>query len=508
VGLSIVLCSNILVHASAGMTATLSRSSAQALAGQAAIEQQSVAGNARRVTYFRVLDAGGKTTGYIFSSEDFAPQVRGFGGRMNLAVYIDDSGKLINFHIVRSNETPAYLEMLSDWWERLKHRPLFGRQSFSDVQAVTGATISSKAVMEALQLSAQKFAAESLGLNIEASGEPAVQKASAGLDPAVPYLVFVFVLSLLVIYWGGFWSRLAVLTFNLVVGGIILNAQFSTEQVMTLLSLQSPAVGLSAAFLLMAAMPIAILLAGNIYCGYLCPFGALQELLGYIVPARFKPALSRRDMKKPRFAKYVMLWVLVMLFFVLRRRTVLEADPLIAVFSLRLHAGDIGPILAVILGVAVVGSLFYERFWCRYLCPAGAFLSLVNGVAILSRYLPKKKFGRCEFGVTAADPVDCIQCDRCRYNVKSSIMEATSPHVVKQRVGPRFLAVCVVTAAVLVAGVSVSRFTIAMPSSVEPLASSAASGGKPRDVDTQRMRTLIREKKLSDKEADYYRKGE
>ena len=62
-----------------------------------------------------------------------------------------------------------------------------------------------------------------------------------------------------------------------------------------------------------------------------------------------------------------------------------------------------------------IGILFVTRCWCRYLCPTGAFLSLFNQCAWLKRLLPAKKYGRCEFGLTGRDHLDCIYCDRCRY---------------------------------------------------------------------------------------------
>ena len=68
-----------------------------------------------------------------------------------------------------------------------------------------------------------------------------------------------------------------------------------------------------------------------------------------------------------------------------------------------------------ISGSALIGSVFYTRFWCRYLCPAGAFLSLFNNLPIPKLRLPAKSFGRCEFGLTYKDKLDCIYCDKCRF---------------------------------------------------------------------------------------------
>ena len=107
-----------------------------------------------------------------------APEVRGFGGRINLAVHVDDrDGSLIGFHMIRSNETPAYLDLLSRWSDSLIGRNLFQPKPFADIQAVTGATISSEAIVSALQASGQRFAAEVLGRPVEPLAEQRAYRA-------------------------------------------------------------------------------------------------------------------------------------------------------------------------------------------------------------------------------------------------------------------------------------------------------------------------------------------
>ena len=138
----------------------------------------------------------------------------------------------------------------------------------------------------------------------------------------------------------------------------------------------------------MVGVPILVLLFGNLYCGYLCPFGAAQELLGYVLPRRFRPAPIRDPMRAARFIKYVVLAVLIVGFFIVRDRRTLAGDPLTSVFALR-SASSTWPVwMWGIAGAALLGSLFYTRFWCRYLCPAGAFLSLLNHVRLLRAVVP------------------------------------------------------------------------------------------------------------------------
>jgi Na+-translocating ferredoxin:NAD+ oxidoreductase RnfG subunit len=503
VGVSVILCSNLLAGAGARLRLSLPQHSVQALAGELRVETQSavLGQDARKVDYFRVRDANDLLTGYIFSSEDFAPEVRGFGGKMNLAVYADDpNGGLIGFHIIRSNETPAYLELLGQWCDSLLGRHLFGPGPFAGVHAVTGATVSSEAILAALQTSGRRFAEQVLGRAVEPAAGREPHRARLLPDRAAIYLIGAFILALIVTYKGGFWSRLVVLCGSLAVGGLWLNAQYSSEQIVTILSGYVPAAALTGAFLFVVGIPLLVAIFGNVYCGYICPFGAAQEIIGYIVPAKLKPLIPTEPMRKARFVKYIVLFVVVMVFFASRNRTTLAGDPLISVFSLPFTIQDFRSAVPLVMATALLGSMFCTRFWCRYVCPAGAFLSLLNGAAILKRYLPARKFGRCPFGLTGRDNMDCIQCDKCRF-------ETFDRAATQDRKNARVFLACVLIVAIFTSAVSVGRFLEVVPAGDDTI-SVSASGGQPRDVDMQRVRTLIREKKLSDKEAEFYKKVE
>jgi hypothetical protein len=167
--------------------------------------------------------------------------------------------------------------------------------------------------------------------------------------------------------------------------------------------------------------------------------------------------------------------------------------------------------MLLIVAIALIGSVFYARFWCRYLCPAGAFLSLFNKVALLKRYLPAKRFGKCEFGLTVKDQLDCLYCDRCRYETKAALKEeqpVCSRHT-STKLLSRYFVVIVLIVATFISAVSVSRFLQVVPAGAlgQPVVS-VYSGGQPRDVDLQRVRTMIQQEKLSDREAEFYKKAE
>ena len=114
--------------------------------------------------------------------------------------------------------------------------------------------------------------------------------------------------------------------------------------------------------------------------------------------------------------------------------------------------------------------------------------------------MPAKKFGKCEFGLTTNDKMDCIYCDKCRYE------QFSRPRIERKQVARAFLA-CVAIVAIFVCAVSADRFLEVIGTDLGAGITSA-SGGQPRDVDLQRVRRMIDQRRLSDKEADYYRQIE
>jgi spermidine synthase len=499
---TLILCSNILVFAGRRLTPALPVSAARSLAGSLRIEADTatLTPAGKTVNYFKTYDANDKLTGYIFSSETLAPRVRGFGGKINLAIHTDTAGNLLDFHIVRSNETPAYLDMLTGWLASLKGRAIFNPQPFAGVDAVTGATVSSKAILESLTQSGGVFAGQILGQAAQQTTNVATRWLP---DTQGIYLVVAFTLTVHVIFLGGFWSRWFVLAFNILIGGIFLNTQFSTEQIASLLSFTIPFAAPSGVFILTVGIPLLALLFGNIYCGYLCPFGALQELVGFILPARLRPVLSKEQMRKGRFVKFIILFVVIVAFFLSRNHHTLAIDPLIKVFSLRFFLDNPDKLLFLVVVVALLGSIFYSRFWCRYFCPAGAFLSLFNKIAFLSRYLPAKHFANCEYGLSFNDKTDCIYCDKCRFESRRAGVAAEPAF----GFGSRYFLPAVLVIAIGIAGVSVKSFISELPVSF-PASAAVSSGGQLRNVDLQKVRTMIRENKLSDREAEFYKKAE
>jgi hypothetical protein len=475
------------------------RESAQKLSGERPIEdaQATLQGGAE-VTYFNVPETGDKKAGYIFSSKPWAGSLYGFAGLFELDIFVDETGALQGYEVVSSSETPMYLSMVRDKDARLVGRNLFKPDPFKGLDAIVGATVTDETFREALAVAGQGFARDVLEL--EGQDRPAEGRGNARGMGEFFLLAFFMLCAIVLTYWPRVWLRRAVLLASAILLGWMLNLQYSTQQTIALLTLQPGRIGLNGPFFLVAAVPLAVLVFGNVYCGYVCPFGALQDLIGD-VGLRLKIGRQpwRESWRYARTFKWILLFLLVVFYGVRRDLGVLRADPLVSFFGTHADRFVAGLAFAA-LGV----SLVFGRFWCRTLCPSGAFLSLVNGarlhgLPLLRRVAPARMPGRCDLGVGAQDEMDCLCCDRCRDGRKQ---RATAFTTSVNRPPNWVLVVVAAAMAIAVVGLSVTGPAPATPARAAATAAQAVSG-QPRDVDLDKVRKMVREGMLSEHPADF-----
>ena len=178
-------------------------------------------------------------------------------------------------------------------------------------------------------------------------------------------------------------------------------------------------------------------LLGRFVCGFLCPFGWLQELL-HKIPGK---KLSTKKLKPLTYIKYVVLLFAVVLLPVLVVNDVGMGDPFfckyicpqgvlegaiplaIANAGIRSALGHLFTWkLAVLIAVVVLSVLFYRPF-CKWICPLGAFYALMNRVSLLGIRVDACKCvscGKCSKAcqmdvdvVRAPNHAECIRCGKC-----------------------------------------------------------------------------------------------
>ena len=112
---------------------------------------------------------------------------------------------------------------------------------------------------------------------------------------------------------------------------------------------------------------------GKYYCGWICPKGAIQELL-YREKYGIKvhPTVDR----VLKYFKYVVLLALIVVPLVWQFPLMQHIGPFKVIFNL-----DGSTFLVIFLAIVLLTSIFIERPFCRYFCPIGALLGLINKIA-------------------------------------------------------------------------------------------------------------------------------
>ncbi|OWW22832.1 hypothetical protein AYR66_12655 [Noviherbaspirillum denitrificans] len=229
------------------------------------------------------------------------------------------------------------------------------------------------------------------------------------------------------------WFRAAYLAFTLAFIGWYAQGQLS---IVTLTGvIHALKEGASLAFLLYdpvsllvwAAVIVSLFIWGRgTFCGWLCPFGALQEFAGKL--GRFaklpQVRLRHRADARLRLLKYVVLAVLLGSVFVPGQATgwLVEVEPFKT--SITLGFQRTWPYV-LYAGLLVAASAVWYKFFCRYLCPLGAGLALFGRVRLFD-WLPRRtECGkpcqtcrhRCDYVAIAPSGAirydDCFQCMDC-----------------------------------------------------------------------------------------------
>ena len=136
------------------------------------------------------------------------------------------------------------------------------------------------------------------------------------------------------------------------------------------------------------------ILGRGFFCGWLCPFGALQEIISIfanklgIIQIKIKDIFHRKLI----YIKYIILLVMTTFLFVDLDTALLmtEIEPFKTSITLKFIRDYPYVIYAVLL---LVFSVFISRFYCRYICPLGAALSIGGKFRLLSILSRRKECG-------------------------------------------------------------------------------------------------------------------
>lgn len=319
------------------------------------------------------LEEIGKATYKIYNSKNeplgfvTIESSMGYGGPLQIAVAVNQKGKIFNLAVVNSKETPSYLEKVLN--ARFLQE-IIGKSYFEefvlgkDVDGISSATYSSRAILEASKKGNKYIAAKYLGFEIEEEQTPSIK---FGILEIVLILLFVvgyfahkktFKLKR-VVRWG-----------TMLVGMFVIGFQYNQPFALSLfnqmlLGYFPPIHSHLYWYLLLGGIFLVFTVENkNPYCSWFCPFGAAQDCMGAIGGAKHRSTGRYKDILKWTLRILVLLAIIVAL--LLRNPGVTSYEIFGTLFKL---TGS--NLQFAILGIVLVASLFIKRPWCTYLCPIG-----------------------------------------------------------------------------------------------------------------------------------------
>jgi len=254
----------------------------------------------------------------------------------------------------------------------------------------------------------------------------------------------------------------------------------------------------ASAVVLLGGMVAVALLFRRSFCGQICPFGALQGLFGSLGGKFFRtrPQIPRGVDRFARYLKYAVLAFFAVWTWQAATLVMRPYDPWVAFAHLTTDEllTELGVGLAV-LGVSLAGSLVYERFFCKYLCPTGALLGFFSKLSAFGIRRDATACTDCKacdkacpmnISVSTADKVtasECISCNEC-VNVcpAAGALEVKSPS--GRSVSPAVMTGLVVAVTVIIIGASTAAgaFAWKMPSLSEAVEQSGGAQGATFDT--------------------------
>ncbi|CAH2212804.1 4Fe-4S binding protein [Tepidibacter aestuarii] len=208
------------------------------------------------------------------------------------------------------------------------------------------------------------------------------------------------------------------------------------------------------------------------FCGLICPFGALQEFMSILGQKIFKKKFIMPDKidKLLRYLKYFILLITAVFAWKTGELWMSSYDPWSAyahMFGEFEEVIDENLIGFIILIITLVGSILYDRFFCKYLCPMGAFLGIISKISPNKIVKNKSKCINCKIcskkcpaNINIAElkeinSAECLNCQTC--TLLCPIPGALENKQLKKTMTPIVLIISVIT--IYFGGITVAKAT-------------------------------------------------
>lgn len=301
----------------------------------------------------------------VFTSP-YCDSIEGFGGCVPFAIIFNPDSKIRGLYMFENSETPSWIDNLKtegffNTWNGLTAKQAVEKK----VDAFSGATFSSTAVINSINKRLSKYAAtEEMKngpgwLNIVGLIASFLVLIFALFSFLVPHQTARLRILLLIASVGilGFWQGkfISIALLN----NWLLNGMDIWSQIFLLV-------------VLFLSVLLPLVTNKSFYCQFLCPFGAAQELVGKL--NKKKVVFDPNFTEILKYIRFVFLFILGVLIVVSVDTSLENFEPFSA-FKFQFASLTV-LILAVVM---IFLSIFFNKPWCKFFCPTGALLSLFRG---------------------------------------------------------------------------------------------------------------------------------
>lgn len=315
---------------------------------------------------------------FVVNTKPLANDVQGYGGPVPLRIHVSKDGVVAAIEAEPNAETPDFFNSAKSLLIRWQDKTIDKAMAETDnVDAVSGATFSSKAIIANMQrgltyakrhATQSKAAADVSEANAEGSASLSASVLTIG---GIAAIIVVLLGAIVPLFYNSRRWHTVQLVLNIVVLGLWTGTFVSFTILMRLFS-----GGISFATLATLAAPLLMLVVALFYpllgkpghyCAHICPFGSAQELAGKLahrklrVPVRLNKALNLFR---------TVLWAVLMILLLTGTWAAWIDYELFTAF-LYSSASVWVIVLAVLL---LVLSVWVPRPYCRYVCPTGTLL--------------------------------------------------------------------------------------------------------------------------------------
>lgn len=311
----------------------------------------------------------------------------GFGGPLKSAVSVDRLGNILNIKVVEHKETPSWFQRVMDSQviDNLigkNYKDEFALEK--DVDGLTGATYTTRALVECAKIASLNIAHEDLKLSA-----PKIQKQYYKFGLPEISLIFLLLVGTFGYKYTSQNNKKRVRWLSLITGMVFIG--FMYNHPLTLVDINKFLMGywpdlhhqIYWYILIFGVLLIFLTTNKNVYCNHICPFGAAQDCLALV--AKAKAVTSKPILQYTKWLRRSIVWVAVILALIFRNPGFSSYEIYSTLFTLSGTNSEV-----FFLGIIIAAALFIKRPWCKFLCPVPAFEEYLR---LLISYI-KQKFNR------------------------------------------------------------------------------------------------------------------